>query len=117
MASILKTFFDNVILPTLLAAASVQYPWLGIFLKFPVIGPGIQDLIAWCSNWLIENGAIKLDIGMIDLLSAEAKAEYAPEIAMLQEAQAQPALTPEQEAEYAQKFQNIIKNHPPIFGT
>lgn len=115
IAGILKNIFAGV-LPLMLTAAVVALPppfgtILGAILKIPIIGNLIQQAIQWGVGWLIDNGVIALKVEMIDILTAQAKAAYAPQITLLRQMQAQPAMTPEQQKAFEDAFQNIIKNH------
>lgn len=115
IAQLLKSIFDGAIIPMMLTQASVAFPPLGIVLGLPIIGPGIRKVVDWCVNWLIDKGIITLKEGLIIQLSDKAKKDYAPQIDLLRELQSkQDELTPEQEAEYAKKLQNVIKNRPGV---
>lgn len=114
ISTILRTIFTGAVIPALLAAVSVQFPLVGIVLKIPVIGDGIRKVIDWGVGWLIDKRVIEVKVGLIDTLSEKAKRDYAPMIEMLKEAQSKPSLTPEEEAEYAKRLQNIVKNRPGI---
>jgi hypothetical protein len=114
ISEILKKIFDGAILPALFAAMAIQFPIVGVILKIPVLGAGIKKVTEWAINWLIDKGVIGLKDGLLNLLSEKAKADYAPMIDLLREAQAQPSLTPEQEKEYAEKLHNIVKNRPGV---
>lgn len=114
MTQFLQNIFDNAILPMLLLDMGIAFPFIGIILKIPVLGSGIKQVIQWSANWLIAKGVIELKVGLIDILSAKAQAAYADEIKIIREAQSQPSLTPEQQAEYAKRLQDVVKNRPGI---
>lgn len=113
-SSALKTMFDDVILPALLTAAGTAIPLFGFVLAIPVLGPLTKKAIQWIFDSLYDQGVIELKIALIDKLSTAAKEKYAAEIAVIREAQKQTSLTPEQEAEYAKRLQDLIKNRPGI---
>jgi hypothetical protein len=114
ISATLKAIFLGGILPALLTAATAAFPPLGIALSIPIIGPGIRKLIDWVFDYLLDKGIIELKVGLIDQLSESAKRHYEPEITMLREAQSRPSLTPEEEAEYAKRLQELVKNRPGI---
>lgn len=114
ISQILRTIFIGGIIPALLTAASIQFPLVGIVLKIPLLGDGIRKVIDWGVGWLIDKGVIEVKVTLIDVLSESAKKHYAPEIAMLREAQSRPALTPEEEKEYAKRLQDLVKNRPGV---
>lgn len=112
ISQILKTIFLGGVIPAMLAAASAQFPLVGVVLGIPILGPGIRKVIDWCVGWLIDKGVIQLKDTLIDVLSEKAKKHYEPEITMLREAQSRPALTPQEEANYAKRLQDLVKNRP-----
>lgn len=89
-------------------------PFFGVLLGWPVIGPGIRKVIQWFVDEMLDKGFITIKTNLIDILSEKAKEQYAPEIEIMRQAQSQPELTPEQERQYAEKFQNAIRNRPDI---
>jgi len=109
-----KTFLDNVFLPFLLASAGTAIPLFGVLLSIPFIGPLIKRAIQYMMDQMFDKGVINLKTNLIGLLSDKAVTQYAPEIAILQEAQALQFLSPQQDAEYARKLQDAIKNRPGI---
>lgn len=113
-SSILKTMFDDVLLPLGLTAAGAAVPFFGMLLSIPIIGPAIKAGIKHLLDKLLDNGIIEINVSIIDKLSNEAKEKYAAEVAIIREAQSQPALTPEQEAEYAKRLQELVKNRPGV---
>lgn len=114
ITSILKTIFLGATIPAMLAAASIQFPPVGVVLGIPIIGPAIRKVIDWCANWLIDQGVIALKDTIIDKLSQAARDHYAPEIQILREAQSRPSLTPQEEDDYAKKLQDLVKNRPGV---
>jgi hypothetical protein len=114
ISGILKTILDNVVLPAALTAAGTAIPLFGILLSIPFIGPLIKKGVQAVVDNLFDKGAIEIKDALIDKLSDEAKIKYAPEIAILREAQTHDELTPAQEAEYAKRLQDIVRNRPDI---
>lgn len=117
IATALTFLFKNGILPAALTAAGVAFPPFGFLLGFPFVGDWIRKGIASVVGNLIENGVIELKVELIDRLSEKAQAEYAPEIALLREWQMQDFLTPEQEKEYADKLNELVKSRPGIVNS
>lgn len=110
----LKFLFDKAVLPGMLLAAGAAFPPLRIALSIPVIGPWIEKVIQWCVDYLIDKGIVGLKVSLIDSLSEAAQKNYAPQIQILREAQAQPTLTPEQEQAYADRLDELIKSRANI---
>lgn len=114
LTSILIQFVNAVVLPSLLAEATVALPFFGILLGIPIIGDAIKKTIQWFVDKMMERGFITIKTNLIDILSEKAKREYAPQIEIIRAVQAQDELTPEQEREFAEKYQNAVKHHPGI---
>ena len=110
----LKFLLDKAAIPAALSAAGLAVPIFGILLSIPIIGPAIRAGIQKLLDDLFDKGVIDIKIDLLDHLSEKAKEEYAPQIAVLREAQAQPELTPEQEKEYAEKLDKLIGHRPDI---
>lgn len=114
LSGALKTFLDNVILPFLLASAGTAVPFFGLLLQIPIIGPSIKRGIQFMVDQMYDKGVITLKTNLIGILSDAAVEKYKPEITILQEAQAHQFLTPEQDAEYARRLQDAVKNRPGV---
>lgn len=114
ITGMITNFMTNVVIPSLLAEAAIAMPIFGVALQIPLIGDGIRKVITWFSEKMITKGFITIKTNLIDILSEKAKAEYAPQIAIIRAAQAQDDLTPEQEAEFAEKYQNAVRHRPDI---
>ena len=71
-SNLIKTFFDSVVLPSLLIQAGAAMPIFGIALSLPIIGPAIKYVIQWFMDKMISTGISDLKIEMIDGLSAAA---------------------------------------------
>lgn len=121
ISNILRNIF-GAILPLMYAAGVTAVagfaPPLGAFiaaiLQIPPVKWLMQKAISWGVGWMIDNGVIELKDSLLVLLDDKAKAAYAPQIALLREAQAKDSLTPEEEADYAKKLQDIVKNRPGV---
>ncbi len=110
----LKFLFDNAVLPAALTAAGVAFPLLGALLAVPVIGNWFRKIVQWFFDYFIDKGVIVLKEGLLDTLNEKAKVDYAPQIQILRDAQSQDELTPEQEKEYAEKLDKLIRHRPDI---
>lgn len=97
-----------------MAALSAASPPLAAALNIPIVGPVVSWAITSLTNFLIAQGVIEIKLGILDILTSEAKAKYAPQIAILKAAQAAKTLTPEQEAAYDSALQAIVSNHPGV---
>ena len=107
-SDLLKSFIINVILPSALISA------FGGIMKIPLVG----SFISWVAEKLLgeflDRGIIEFKVVMIDYLSHEAKIAYAKEIEILKEAQNRGSMTPKEEAEFAKRLQDIVKNRPGV---
>lgn len=110
----LRYLLDNAAIPAALTAAGIAVPLFGILLRIPILGEIIRRGIQAAIDDLFEKSAIEVKMELIDRLSDAAKEKYAPQIALLQEAQSRPALTPAEEEEYAKRLQELGKNRPGI---
>lgn len=110
----LKFLLDKAVLPAAFVAAGTAIPVFGFLMSIPIIGPAIRAGIQHILDDLYDKGMIAVKINLLDHLDAKAKAEYAPEIKILQDAQAQDSLTPEQEKEYNEKLNNLLRSRPGI---
>jgi len=110
-------FFPLMYNAGLTALAALLPPFgaiLAAILRIPPVNFLIQKVVSWGLNWCIARGVIAVKEEIIDQLDDQAKANYAPQIALLREMQSQPSMTPEQQAEYAKRLQDIVKNHPGV---
>jgi len=112
--SLITSFVNYVVLPSLLAEAAVAMPFFGWLLGVPVIGDAIRKTIQWFVDKMLDKGFISIKTNLIDILSDKAKVQYAPQIEILRAAQAQDTLTKEQEEEYAKKLYEVGRNRPGI---
>ena len=110
----LKFLLDNAAIPAALTAAGIAVPFFGILLRIPLVGGWIKQGIQYILDDLFDKGVIEVKINILDNLDAKARAEYAPQITILREAQAQPELTPEQEKEYNEKLNKLIGHRPDV---
>ena len=109
-SGILKTILDNVLLPLALTAAGAAVPLFGILLQIPILGTIIKKGIQAVVDDLFDKGAIELKVALIEKLSDEAQLKYAPQIAIIREAQARPSLTEAERAEFEKRLQDVVKN-------
>lgn len=114
LSKALKYLLDNAVLPVALAAAGTAVPLFGILLRIPILGSIIKQGIQKLLDDLYDKGVIGVKIELLDHASVKANAEYAPQVAIIREAQSQDELTPEQEAEYAKKLDKLIGHRPGI---
>lgn len=80
--------------------------------------PFVGQFISWVAKKivgeLLDRGIVEFKEVMIDYLSEKAKTNYAPQIAILREAQHRGSMTPEEEAEFAKRLQEVVKNRPGV---
>jgi hypothetical protein len=114
LSGALKTFLDNVFLPFLLTWVGTAVPLFGVILQIPFLGGIVKNGIQAMMDKMYNTGVITLKTNLIGMLSDEAVTQYAPEIAILQEAQALQTLTPEQDAQFNQRLQDAVKNRPGV---
>lgn len=107
-SELLKKFVLDGVLQGVLASV------FGGLMGVPVVGSVINWVAKKIIGELLNRGIIEFKEVMIDYLSDKAKTAYAPQIAMLREAQHRDSLTPEEEAEYAKRLQEVVRNHPGI---
>ncbi len=110
----LKFLLDKVALPAAFTAAGVAIPFFGFLMAIPIVGTAIRAGIQHILDGLFDKGVIEVKVNLLDYLDVRAKAEYAPEIKIIRDAQSQDSLTPEQEAEYDEKLNNLLKSRPGI---
>lgn len=104
----LKIFVLDVVLKSALVGA------FGGVMGIPVVGSLINWVAKILVGYLLDKGIIEFKEVLIDVLSEKAKRDYAPQIAILREAQHRPSMTPEEEAEYEKRLQEIVRNHPSV---
>lgn len=80
----------------------------------PVVGSVINWVAKKLVGHLLDKGIIEFKEILIDYLSDKAKKAYAPYIEILREAQHRDSLTPEEEADYAKRLQDVVKNRPGV---
>lgn len=110
----LKFLLDRVALPAAFTAAGAAFTPFGFLLGLPFIGDWIRAGIQKIFDDLLDKGIIEVKVEILDNLNEKAEVEYAPQITILREAQANPELTPEQEKEYAEKLDELIRHRPGV---
>ncbi len=104
----LKDFILNVVLKGVLIST------FGGVMRIPLVGNFIEWIADRLVGKLIDSGIVEFKEVMIDYLSDKAKKEYEPMIQVLRDAQYRDSMTPEEEAEYEKRLQNVVKNRPSI---
>lgn len=126
VTSVLQTIFDDVGEPLLVKAVSVGLA------AIPAVGPSLSVIFTWIMNapvigsllqgWLkstvdnmIANGVIEIKEGILEHLDDAARAKWAPEIALIQQYNAEgKTMTPEEQAAFDAALQNLVKNRPGV---
>jgi len=121
ITSVLQDIWDDAGEKIAVAALASTGPFgaaIAYVLNMPVIGPTLTSWLNSLVNSLIAAGVIDIKMGIINFLSVAAKARWAPQLAILQQAQASGTiLTPDQQAAYDAALQQLVENHPGIVNS
>lgn len=80
----------------------------------PVVGSIINWVARKLVSGLLDKGIIEFKDVMLDYLGAKAREAYAPQIAILREAQNRDSMTEEEEREFEKRLQEVVKHRPGI---